>query len=141
LNEAWNEALKVILLGRKGTGVSYSYDAQGRLAEVRQRNFAFEITTAISYNEHGDKSEARVSFGPNTLTPPGGCHIDENGTIIPSEQFPNSAPPPWPFEANRLYTYDSKGYDNYGNCTEQGKTEDVGSETTTIVHRRRLKYF
>jgi hypothetical protein len=139
-----NEAMKVILRGRKGTGVSYSYDAHGRLAEVRQRNFAFETTTAISYNEHGDKSEARVSLGPNSVIPPGGCRIDENGTIIPSEQLPNSASQPWPFGANGyayLYTYDYEGYDNYENWTQQRKVMQMGPETTTIVHRRTLTYF
>lgn len=85
---ALNEALKGLLRGRKGTGVFYSYDAQGHLAAVCQRNFAFETTTAISYNEHGDKSEARVGLGPNNVIPPGRCSIDENGTIIPSEQVP-----------------------------------------------------
>ena len=139
-----NEAMKVILRGRKGTGVSYSYDSHGRLAEVRQRNFAFETTTAISYNEHGDKSEARVSLGPNNVIPPGGCRIDGNGTIIPSEQLPKSASLPSPFGANGdayLYTYDYEGYDNYGNWTEQRKVMRMGPETTTIVHRRTLTYF
>jgi hypothetical protein len=117
---------------------------RGRPAEVRQRNFAFEITTALSYKEHGDKSEARVSFDPNNVIPPGGCRIDENGTIIPSEQLPNSLPQPWPFGPNvvaYLYIYDYEGYDNYGNCTEQRKVMRMGPETSTIVHRRTLTYF
>jgi hypothetical protein len=139
-----NEALKVLLRGRKGTGVSYSYDAQGRLAEVCQRNFAVETTTTISYNERGDKSEARVSFGANNVIPPGGCTINENGTIIPSEQLPNSTSPPLPFGANGdiyFYTYEYEGYDNYGNWTEQRKVDHIGSETATIVNRRTLTYF
>ncbi len=139
-----NEGLKVLLRGRKGTGVSYSYDAQGRLAEVCQRNFAIETTTTISYNEHGDKSEARVSLGANNVIPPGGCSINENGTIIPSERLPNSTSPPLPFGANGwmyLYTYDYEGYDDYGNWTEQRRVDHIGSQTATIVHRRTLTYF
>lgn len=141
---ALNEALKGLLRGRKGTGVFYSYDAQGHLAAVCQRNFAFETTTAISYNEHGDKSEARVSLGPNNVIPPGRCSIDENGTIIPSEQVPSSTSLPLPFGANGvvyLYTYGYEGYDNCANWTQQRKVMRMGPETTTIVHRRILTYF
>jgi hypothetical protein len=103
-------AMKALLRGRKGTGVSYSYDAQGRLAEVYQRDFAFETTTAISYNEHGEKREAPVSFGTNSVIPPGGCSIDENGTIIPSERNANVLSNAFPFEGVvYLYRYEYEG--------------------------------
>jgi hypothetical protein len=59
--EAMNTAMKSLLSGRNGTGISYAYDAQGRVTEIRKRNFAVDKVTTTSYTEHGDKSEERTT--------------------------------------------------------------------------------
>ena len=50
--EAMNKAMKSMLSGRSGTGKSYTYDPQGRVIEVRDRNFALDTVTTTKYNEH-----------------------------------------------------------------------------------------
>jgi len=64
--EAMNKAMKSMLSGRSGTRKTYTYDPQGRVKEVRDRNFALDTVTTTSYNEHGDKSEERMTLTDNT---------------------------------------------------------------------------
>jgi hypothetical protein len=86
--EAMNKAMKSMLGGRSGTGKLYTYDPQGRVTEVRDRNFALNMITTTNHNEHGDKSEERRTLAENTVLPVGVAYsVGENGTLIP-RRFP-----------------------------------------------------
>ena len=50
-----------VVSGRRDTDRSFTYDSQERAIEVRDRNFIWDSVATISYNEHGDKSEERVT--------------------------------------------------------------------------------
>lgn len=140
--EALTRAMKTVMRGKKGAGVSYSYDHQGRLVEVRQRNFIWEVSTAIRYNEHGDKSEARATFEPNNAIPLGGGRVTEDGEIVPSQESVNSSPIPDLLVGSAyIYKYDCDGYDEHGNWTRQKRTTQIGPEIATIFYRRTLSYF
>lgn len=138
--EALNKGLKLMSGGRKGTGVWYSYDSEGRIAEVCRRNFAVEAITRVSYNEHGDKSEERVTVGPNNAFPAGVAYsFEENGTLSPSTPVPDE-PPGLTFECKYLHTYEYRSYDEYGNRTEMTKVEKIGPEEYVRNYRRMLTY-
>lgn len=139
--KALNRAMMTAFSGKRGVGTSYSYDAEGRLAEVRQRNYIMEATTAITYNDHGERAEARVTFQPNNTIPAGGCRIDESGELIPSKMDSKPQSFPFPLDTAYLYKYDYSGYDEYGNWTEKRKTVHIGSDTHTINYSRTLSYF
>lgn len=140
--EAMNKGLKLMLAGRKGTGVWYSYDSQGRIAEVCRRNIAVEAITKVSYNEHGDKSEERVTVGPNNVLPAGVSYsFQENDRLIPDRPVPDEPPASmfdeWP---SYLYTYEYRGYDEHGNWTEMTKVHKIGPEEYVGNSRRTLTY-
>ena len=67
--ETMNEASKMVFSGRRGTGKSFTYDSQGRVTEVRDRNWAADTVTTTGYNEHGDKSEERMTTTNNLALP------------------------------------------------------------------------
>lgn len=138
--EALNKAMKSMLSGRNGTGRSYTYDPQGRVIEVRDRNSVLETVTTTSYNEHGDKSEERVTRTGNRAFP----HLeaftmDENGTITP-DRISNG--PLVPEELLKLevieYRYE---YDRYGNWTEQTVVHHSESNDYSDVRGRTLTYY
>ena len=138
--EAMNRALKLMLSGRSGTGKSYNYDLQGRVIEVRDRNFAMDRVTTTSYNEHGDKSEERTTLTVNTVIPVGVEYsINENGALIPTKAV-SEAPsvPELPNLDIIEYRYE---YDHYGNWTEQAEVHRSGSNEYSTVHRRTLAYY
>lgn len=140
--EALNRAMMTVISGKRGAGTSYSYDAQGRLAEVRQRNFVVEVTTAITYNDHGDRAEARMTLQPNNAIPLSGIsQIDKGGELVPSKVDSKPRSFPFPLDATYVYKYDYSRYDEYGNWTEQRKTIQMGSDTYTINYSRTLSYF
>lgn len=138
--DAMNKALKSMLSGRTGTGKSYTYDPERRVTEVRDRNFAMDRVTTTTYNEHGDKSEERMTLTGNTAIPVGVEYsISEDGTLIPTK--PGSDVPLFP-ELPKLdiveYHYE---YDRYGNWTEQAVVYRSESSEYPTVHRRTLTYY
>ena len=139
-----NQAMKEMFSGKNGTGRSFTYDSQGRVTEVRTRNWYLDTVTTISYNEHGDKSEERMTQKSNLARPDlQAFSIDEDGTIIPDRR---EGDPPPDLERTTLtiseYRYE---YDQYGNWTERTTTYRLlngpapGEHST--VHRRTLTYF
>src|SRR5271167_547315 len=139
--EAINKAMKQMMGGRNGTGTSYSYDAQGRVTEMRERNFAFDKVTTTSYNEHGDKSTERESVADNSTVPVGVVFsTDENGTLVQSN--PDAKPTEFPvemFDGHKVqYAYQ---YDSYGNWTQQTVNHSTKfGEASSICHRT-LTYY
>jgi YD repeat-containing protein len=135
--EALNKAMKSMLSGRNGTGKSYTYDPQGRVTEVRDRNFALDAVTTTSYNEHGDKSEERMTLTGNIAC--AGGSIDENGTLIPDERVSNApSVPELPKRDVIEYRYE---YDQYGNWTEQTVVHRSESHEYSNVRQRTLTYY
>jgi hypothetical protein len=139
--DAVNKVMKAMMSGKNGTGKSFTYDSQGRVTEVRDRNAASDSVTTTSYNEHGDKSEEHVT---TTMFPAGVAYtIDEDGTIIPDPD----PPPPVPERTLLNITEFRYGYDQYGNWTERtvvsfarwSDSSESGEHST--VYRRTLTYF
>ena len=137
--EAMNKAMKSMLSGRSGTGKTYTYDAQGRVEEVRDRNFALDTVTTTSYNEHGDKSEERMTLTDNTAFPVGVAYsMDENGTLIPETISNTPSVPERPKLEIIEYRYE---YDQYGNWTEQTVVHRSESNEYSTVRHRTLTYY
>jgi YD repeat-containing protein len=139
--ESMNTAMKSMLSGRNGTGTSYTYDDQGRVTEMRSRNFMFDKVTTNSYNEQGDKSEERETMTSNSTVPVGvPLSIDENGTLVQSN--PAAKPTEFPGqlfgETKVSYAYQ---YDCYGNWTQQtvNHSSKLG-EASSVCHRK-LTYY
>ena len=137
--EAMNKAMKSMLGGKNGTGKSYTYDPQGRVIEVRDRNFALDSVTTTRYNEHGDKSEERTTHTDNTAFPVSEAFsIDEDGTLIPERvSTAPSVPEPPKLEVVE-YRYE---YDQYGNWTEQTVVHRSESNEYSNVRHRTLTYY
>jgi YD repeat-containing protein len=137
--EAINCAMNSLLSGRSGTGKTYTYDPQGRVGEVRDRNFALDKVTTTSYNEHGDKSEERMTFTDNTAFPVGVVHsVDENGTLTPKT---GSNTPSFPIPPKLEIIEYRHEYDEYGNWTEQTAVRRSESNERSIVRHRTLTYY
>src|SRR6266550_3104489 len=137
--EAMNKAMKSMLSGRSGTGKTYTYDAQGRVKEVRDRNFALDTVTTTGYNEHGDKSEERMTLTDNTAFPVGVAYsMDENGTLIPATVSNTPSVPERPKLDVIEYRYE---YDQYGNWTEQTVIHRSESNEYSTVRHRTLTYY
>ena len=157
LNDEQLETWKSLFRGRNGTGVSFVYDSQGRVTEVRDRNWALDTVTTTSYNERGDKSEERMSARSNLAHPIGVAFtIAEDGTIIPDSREAVSDPPPNPdegelppdLERTRWTIIEHRyEYDQNGNWTERTtvfrQVVDGSSESgeQSTVYRRTLTYF
>jgi YD repeat-containing protein len=133
-------AMKSLLNGRNGTGISYAYayDAQGRVTEMRQRNFAADKVTTTSYNEHGDKSLERETITGNSAVP-ASYSVDENGTLIPDKRTtePTESPDWPPREQEVRYAYQ---YDSYGNWTQQTVNRSYSPEEPYFLYRK-LTYY
>ena len=139
--EALNKAATTMLSGLRGTGTTYTYDAQGRIVESRERNFIFEKTTTILYNAQGDKSEERTKITSNSVIPVGVTFsIDENGGFVPQQpQAGESSSAGFPSEDSKLlYSYQ---YDSYGNWVEQTVIHDSRPDEPLSVNRRKLTYY
>ncbi len=139
-----SRVINTIFAGKRGSGASYFYDADGRLTEVRQRTFILEIITTIRYNDHGDRVEARATFSPNNAIPPSGGRIDQDGNFLPSQPETDSPSLANPFEglgSPHLHSYDYEGYDKHDNWIKRTKTAHVGDISHTIVAHRSLSYF
>jgi YD repeat-containing protein len=139
--EALNKAMKLMLSGKNGTGKRYTYDPEGRVIEVHDRNFSTETVTATSYNEYGDKSEERITTTNNSIFPAGVPYsMDENGTLIPTEAVPEAPSlPKLVLEPNTVeYRYK---YDQHRNWTERTTVHRSESNQYSTVHRRVLTYY
>ena len=87
-----NKAMATISRGQCEAGKVYSYDAQGRVTQLRETNFVFEKTTTILYNDHGDAVEVYTTVADNAVVPAGVSYsFDEEGNLTPSET-PSAAP-------------------------------------------------
>ena len=138
--EAVNKAIKLTMSGKNGTGRSFTYDSQGRVTEVRDRNFVLDTVTTISYNEHGDKSEERMTQKSNLARPDlQAFSIDEDGTIIPDRR--EGDPPPDLERTTRIISEYRYEYDQYGNWTECTTVNSSESGEYSTVGRRTLTYF
>jgi hypothetical protein len=139
--EAMNGAMKSMLNGRNGTGISYVYDAQGRVTEMRYRSSWFAKDTTTSYNEHGDKSEERETMTSNSTVPVGvPFSIDENGTLVQDHPAAKAAEVPDQLSGETKVSYVYQ-YDNYGNWTQQtvNHSSKLG-EASSVCHRK-LTYY
>ena len=141
--EAMNAAMKLMLAGQNGTGISYTYDAQGRVIEMREGNFAFTRVTITRYNEQGDKAKQRTNLAGNSVIPVGVPHsMNENGTLVPSEPAANvPALGGVPEDSETHHTYK---YDNYGNWTEETmscRSRPGGAFEPSTTRRRSLTYY
>jgi YD repeat-containing protein len=124
--------------GMHDRGISYSYDAQGRMTQRRRNGGVFgEEVTATTYNEQGDKTLETTTAAMN---PEFGkvYGLSEGGVMVPTGNAP-PAQPPSTYETK--YTYE---YDQRGNWTEQ-KVESRSTSgepyTTTTTYRRKLTYY
>ena len=145
--EAMNRMIKLTM--GAGITITYAYDAQGRVTEMRNHNFKIERVTIISYNEHGDKSaehETITTLTENSAEPRvTAWSIDENGTITPERTTeptestgPNDERTPEPLENKVRYEYE---YDSYGNWTQQTENHGDGPDKWSIVLHRNLTYY
>ena len=139
--EGMNTAMKQMMGGRNGTGTSYSYDAQGREIEKRERNSWFAKVTTTSYNEHGDKSAESETMADNSTAPAGvQFSMDENGTIVQSD--PAAKPTEFPvemFDGHKVqYAYQ---YDSYGNWTQQTVNHSYKQGEASSICHRTLTYY
>jgi hypothetical protein len=139
--EALNKGAKAMFSGLRGSGSSYSYDANGRLVESRQRNFAFEKITTILYNAQGDKSEERTAITDNrACLADVSVSIDENGGVV-FEQSQAGAASSAVFrseDSKLLYSYQ---YDSHGNWVEQTLNHGSSPDEPFSVNRRKLTYY
>ena len=136
--EAMNPAMKSLLNGRNG--ISYAYDAQGLVTEMRERNFAVDKVTTTSYTEHGDKSGERETITENPAVPVGMSYsVDENGTLIPDKRAAEPTESPERSSENEVrYAYQ---YDSYGNWTQQTVNHDSSPDKPSYVRHRKLTYY
>src|SRR5579864_5193782 len=100
--EELREQLTDVMGGQAGLySIAYSYASHGRQTMLRRRIFNREEEIETNYNEQGDKASEI------TRTISAGGSGDE---------------PPWPPEYSEArYTYQ---YDDYGNWTEQARSEE-----------------
>jgi YD repeat-containing protein len=127
-----------IAAGMHERGTSYSYDAQGRIAQMRRSGGVFgEEITATSYNEQGDKTLETTTAAMNPEL--GRAYgLSDNGVMVPT----GSAPPvqaPSTHETKYTYEYDKRG--NWTEQTMESRSTSGEPYTTTTTHRRKLTYY
>jgi len=113
--------------------LSYTYDAQGRITTTRQRHMGLELTTTITYNDHGEKAEERhdlTAFQSEIL-----ARLEKVGITPP--KTPES-PQPSPHLPVARFDYQ---YDSYGNWTERTASDASHPEGPYTVHNRKLTYY
>jgi YD repeat-containing protein len=138
--KAMNKAVTTMSHGQRKSGKVYSYDAHGRVTQLRETSFAFEKTTTILYNDHGDVVHVSISVGNNAvLLHSVSYSVDEEGNLTPGEA-PSGTPqhlPLFPLEEIH-YSYQ---YDGYGNWTRQTTIGGPGSGTAAGERHRTLTYY
>jgi YD repeat-containing protein len=138
--KAMNKAMATMLRGRHEAKKVYSYDAEGRVTQLRETNFAFEKTTTILYNGHGDVAEVNTTVAENAAMLHGVSYsVDEEGNLTSKEvqgatPQPPSLPPPEDFH----FSYQ---YDSYGNWTQETTTRGPGSVIPAGKRHRTLTYY
>ncbi|HEX8882850.1 MAG TPA: hypothetical protein VF749_22565, partial [Candidatus Acidoferrum sp.] len=140
--EAMNTVMKLMLGGPSGAGITYAYDAQGRVTEKRQRNFGFDTVTTISYNEHGDPTAQRETMTRDSADPGVTAYsVDPNGTITPERRGTERTESPDLARENEVrYEYE---YDSYGNWAQQTENHGYGPDKPSyvLVRHRKLTYY
>jgi YD repeat-containing protein len=140
--EAMNTAMKTMLSGRNGAGTWYAYDDQGRVTEMRERNFWFEKVTITSYNEHGDKSVEVETLTNNSTFPVGvAFSMDENGALVQSNPAAKPTELPDSLFGERKASYAYHQYDGYGNWTQQTVNHESSFGEASSIFRRMLMYY
>lgn len=138
--QAMNKAMATLYRGQGEAGKVYSYDAQARVTQLRDTSFAFEKTTTIVYNDHGDAVEVVTTIADNAAVPSGVSYsVDEEGNLTPSAA-PSAKPEPVPLPGPEVVHY-SYQYDSYGNWTQQTTTRGPGSGTPAGAYQRTLTYY
>jgi len=97
------------------------------VTQLRETNFAFEKTTTILYNDHGDAAKVNMTFGD-----------DEEGNLTRREvsgATPQHLPVP-PSKRSTTATCAS-----YGNWTQQTTTRGSGSGTPSGERHRTITCF
>jgi YD repeat-containing protein len=139
--EAMNKAMKSMLGGKTGTGKWYTYDSQGREIEVRDRNFVMETVTTTSYNEHGDKSEVRVTRKDNSAFPTGvPFTVGEDGTLVPTAAVPDGSSLPSVVLEPTITEYRYE-YGPHGNWTQETRVHRAGGNECSTARRHVLTYY
>ncbi len=138
--EQMNKAMRLMMAGKNGTGKWYKYDPQGHLIEVCDRNFAVETVTTTSYNEHGDKSEERVTRTDNLAFRAGVPYrMNENGSFPAQANPAEPSLPKLPLNSTTAqYRYE---YDQHGNWTQQITLHRSGPNEHSAVRRHVLTYY
>jgi len=116
------------MMGKSGTGKSYTYDSQGRCAEIiLHRGALGEISRTYSYNDHGDVVGELTTFTRSQLPFGVPLRLDDTGNLVPEK--PQSEWPPQPKLPRLQVVHHTYQYDSYGNWTEH-----------TVTHSQRWKY-
>jgi hypothetical protein len=138
--KAMNKAMATMLRGRREAKKVYSYDAEGRVTQLRETNFAFEKTTTILYNGHGDVVEVNTTVAENAAVLHGVSYsVDEEGNLSSKEvQGATPQPPPLPPPEDFHFSYQ---YDSYGNWTQETTTRGPGSAIPAGERHRTLTYY
>jgi hypothetical protein len=138
--QALNKAMATMFRGQRESGKFYSYDARGRVTQLRENNFVFEKTTTILYNDHDDVAELTTTYAGNAAIPIGVPHsLDGEGNLTPNE-VPGATPQPLPLPPPEEIRF-SYQYDSYGNWTQQTTTQGPGSGTPAGERHRTLTYY
>jgi len=139
--QSLSKAMSVLLGGKAQAGTVYTYDPQGRATTIRERNMAFERTTTLAYNDHGDKADESTATIDNCVVPIGVPHsIDDNGSLIPTN-VKSEAPAPPPFLREKHVVQYSYEYDDHGNWTRQTASAAYDGSQSSRVRKRKLTYY
>jgi hypothetical protein len=125
------------LYGRED-GMSYRYDAQGRVAATLLRSNVMEVRTETSYNEYGDEArvEHKVDVNPIRLSELR-SRLESSGFGSPEENIESRKGASFPRVAVQSYAYQ---YDDYGNWTPKSVTTSYSPGESAITCTRRLCY-
>ena len=121
-------------LSKEPPKTTYTYDDEGRLTRMLQRNMACEVLTTIRYNEHGDRIEERQKFSDISRFGVGvPISFDSQGEPVPTKEKPEGRTVP----SDNVVQY-SYQYDQYGNWTE--RVANVAGQPPRVT-RRTLTYY
>jgi len=121
-------------LSREPPKTTYTYDDEGRLTRMLQRNMAYEMLTTIRYNEHSDRIEERQKFSDISRFGVGvPISFDSQGEPVPTKEKPEGRTVP----SDNVVQY-SYQYDQYGNWTE--RVASVADQPPRVT-RRTLTYY
>jgi len=124
-------------------GMSYTYDAQGRLRTTVLRFSVLDSTTEIEFNEHGDEAMKQQKLTPNSARLTDfRSRIEKN---FGSSSTSSESPGPKLFSRGlpdkstiESYAYQ---YDGYGNWTQKSVTASYRPNESVVVSTRQLTYY